>query len=89
MDLAEVLGACPEYTVHLFFSAFECQSLDEHLAFFLDTAPAITKRGFVWILLIGATNGPIKITTTGTFASKNDLRILHMVLKKKDFSVRL
>ena len=48
---------------------------------------AITKRGFIWILLIGATNGPIKLTTTGTFASKNDLRILHTVLKN-DISVR-
>ena len=47
---------------------------------------AITKRGFIWILLIGATNGPIKITTTGTLASKNDLRILHTVLKKRHIS---
>ena len=48
---------------------------------------AITKRGFIWNLLIGATNGPIKLTATGTFASKNDLRILHAV--KNDISVRL
>ena len=42
---------------------------------------AITKRGFICFLLIGATNGPIKLTTTGTFALKNDLRILQTVLK--------
>ena len=47
---------------------------------------AITKRGFIWILLIGATNDPIKFTTTGTFASKNDLRMLHTVLKKRHIS---
>ena len=49
---------------------------------------ATTKRGFIWILLIGATNGLIKLTTTVTFASKNDLRILHSVLKS-EISVRL
>ena len=49
---------------------------------------AIMRRGFIYILLIGVRNGPIKLTTTGTFASKNDLRILHTVLKN-DISVRL
>ena len=47
---------------------------------------AITKRGFIWILLIGATNGPIKLTTTGTSASKNDPRIPHPELKKRHIS---
>ena len=42
---------------------------------------AITKRGFIWILLIGATNGSIKLATTGTFASKNDLRILIVTVR--------
>ena len=37
-------------------------------------------------LLIGATNGPIKLTTTGTFASKNDLRVLEIELKKRSIS---
>ena len=48
---------------------------------------AITKRGFICILLIGTTNGPIKLTTMGTLALKNDLRILHTVLKS-EISVR-
>ena len=39
------------------------------------------KHGFILILSIGAINGPIKITMTGTFASKNDLQILHTELK--------
>ena len=38
---------------------------------------AIMKHGFIWILWIGATSGPIKIIMMGTFASKNALRILH------------
>ena len=33
------------------------------------------------ILLIGTTSGPSKLTTTGTFASRNDRRVLHTVLK--------
>ena len=44
---------------------------------------AIMRRGYIYILLIGATCGPIKLITTGTFASRNDLRVLEMVLKSE------
>ena len=48
----------------------------------------ITKPGFTWTLLIGATNGLIKTTVKVTFASKNDLLILHTELTN-DMSARL
>ena len=48
----------------------------------------ITKRGFIWIFLIRTPNGPIKLTTTGTFASKG-LRILHTVFRKRRISETL
>ena len=44
---------------------------------------AIMRRGLICILLIGTTNGPIKRTTTGTSALRNDLRVLDMELKKE------
>ena len=44
---------------------------------------AIMRRGFIDISSIGTTNGPIKLTTTGTSALRNDLRVLDMELKKR------
>ena len=41
---------------------------------------AIMRRGFICILLIGVIIGTIKLTTTGTFASRNDQQALEIDL---------
>ena len=47
------------------------------------TKAGIMRRGYIYILLIWTAIGPIKLITTGTFASTNDLRVLDMVLKSE------
>ena len=47
---------------------------------------ATMRRGFICISSIGITNGTIRLTTTGAFASRNDQRVLDMELKKRDIS---
>ena len=42
---------------------------------------ATMRHDFICISSIGTTNGTIKLTTTGTFASRNDQRVLDMELK--------
>ena len=41
---------------------------------------AIMRRGFICTSLTGVTSGTVRFATTGTFASKNVLRILEIVL---------
>ena len=49
----------------------------------LMTKAAIMKRGYTYVLLIRTEIGPIKLITTGTFATRNDLRVLDMVLESE------
>ena len=46
----------------------------------------IMRRGFICISSIGITNGTIRLTTTGTFASRNDQRVLEIELQKRSIS---
>ena len=56
-------------------------SLGKLFAYDLMIKAAIMRHGFIYISSIGTTNGTIKRTTTGTFASRNDLRVLDMEFK--------
>ena len=51
------------------------------------TKPAIMRRGYIYTSLIGIKSGLGRHTTTETFASRNDLRVLHIVLTS-EISVR-
>ena len=44
--------------------------------------PATTKRGFIWIMLIGATSGPCKKCMGSSFPWKNDPRNAHTGIQK-------
>ena len=52
--------------------------LDKLLVYVPVIKAAIMKRGFICISLIGVISGIIKLTTTGTFASRNDQRALEI-----------
>ena len=56
------------------------QRFGKLLAYDRTIKAAIMRHGFINISSIG-TNGPIKRTTTGTFASRNDCRVLNMELE--------
>ena len=55
--------------------------VSKHGAFPIPRKAAIMRRGFICTSLIGVTSGTIRLTTTGTFASKNDQRVLGIELK--------
>ena len=57
------------------------QNLDRLSVYVPATKAAIMRRGFICTSLIGTTSGIIKLTTTGTFASRNGQRALEIELK--------
>ena len=62
--------------------ASACRSaLDKLAVYVLVTKAAIMKRGFIHTSSIGITSGHIKRTATGTFASRNDQRVLEIELQ--------
>ena len=54
--------------------------VNKHGAFF-HSSTVIMRRGFICSSSIGITSGTIRLTTTGTFASRNDQRVLEIELK--------
>ena len=61
-------------------------SLGKLLAYDRMIKAAIMRHGFIYISSIGTANGPIRRTTTGTSALRNDLRVLDIELKKRHIS---
>ena len=55
--------------------------LDKLLVHVYVIKAAIMRRDFIRISLIGIISGTIKLTTTGTFASRNDQRALEIELQ--------
>ena len=55
--------------------------LDKLLVYVPVTKAAIMRRGFICSSLSGVTSGTIRLTTTGTFASRNDQQVLRLKLQ--------
>ena len=60
--------------------------LDRLLVFDQMIKVATMRRGFICTSSIGITNGTIRLATMGTFASRNDQRVLARELKKRHIS---
>ena len=60
--------------------------LDRLLVFDQMIKVATMRRGFICTSLIGVTSGTIRLATMGTFASRNDQRVLARELKKRHIS---